>query len=112
MQEIYLSDNSGNRTPGHPNFYDPAAAGGITQATGTAGDDLEVTLVGGQMYAVIPIDTNVLASITGVTSIEANREWIWLKNQVSIFRMPLGSTVLYCEGDASSKNIYFSKLKG
>jgi len=108
--ENYSCDNSGNRTPNHPHCVDPVAESGVTQATGTAGDDLEVTLVGGQMYAVTPLGTSVLASITGVTSIAANIEWVFPANVTSIFRMPIGKTTLYCEGDTSTKNIYFRKL--
>jgi len=108
--DVRLTDNSRNAMPGHPNFYNPVAGSGITQATGTAGDDLEVTLVGGKTYAVIPIGTSVLAGVTGVTSVAANREWVWPADQISIFKMPIDKTTLYCEGDTSSKNIYFAKL--
>lgn len=108
--ESYSCDNSGNRIPGDVNACDPVAASGITQATGTAGSDLEVTLVAGQMYAVTPIGTSVLAGITGVTSTAANIEWVFPANVTSVFRMPFGKTTLYCEGDTDSKNIYFRKL--
>lgn len=108
--EVYSCDNKGNRTPNHPHCADPIAASGITQATGTAGSDLTVTLVAGQMYAVTPIGTSVLASITGVTSTAANIEWVFPANVTSVFRMPFGKTTLYCEGDTNTKNIYFRKL--
>jgi hypothetical protein len=111
MGDNYSMDNMGNRVPAHPHMHDPVAASGKTQATGTAGDDLTVTLVGGQMYAVTPIGTAVLAGVTGVTSTAANIEWVFPPNVTSIFRMPVDKTTLYCEGDTGSKNIYFSKLK-
>lgn len=109
--ETYVSDNVGNRTPAHPHMHAPVEASGKTQATGTAGADLTVTLVGGQMYAVTPIGTALLAGVTGVTSTAANIEWVFPPNVTSIFQMPHGKTTLYCEGDTSSKNVYFSKLK-
>lgn len=109
MPETYLSDNSGNRIC-HPHCVDPVAASGQTKATATAGDDLTVTLVGGKRYAVTPIGTTLLASITGVTSTAANIEWIFPPNVTSIFRMPLDKTTLYCEGDTSTKNVYFREL--
>jgi hypothetical protein len=86
------------------------AASGITLATATAGDDVTQTLVGGQVYAITPIGTTILASITGVTSTAANIEWAFPPNITSIFRMPIDKTTLYFEGDTSSKNAYVRKL--
>jgi len=111
MSENYSSDNSGNRTPAHPHMHDPVAGTGQTLATGTAGDDKTVTLTGGKMYAVTPIGTALLAGTTGVTSTAANIEWVFPPNVTSIFRMPFEKTTLYCEGDTSTKNVYFSELK-
>ena len=108
---MYSCDNSGNKTPAHPHMHDPVAGTGQTKATGTAGDDLEVTLSAGKMYAVTPVGTALLAGITGVTSAAANIEWVFPPNVTSIFRMPIDKTTLYCEGDTSSKNVYFSELK-
>ena len=109
-QEVYLSDNSGNRVPAHPHVVDPVAASGITVATATAGDDVTQTLVGGQMYAITPVGTTILAGITGVTSTAANIEWVFPPNVTSIFRMPLGKITLYLEGDTSTKNAYLRKV--
>lgn len=106
----YSCDNSGNRVPVHPHTVDPVAATGQTVATGTAGDDKTFTLTGGKMYAVTPIGTSVLASATGVTSTAANIEWVFPANVTSIFRIPLGKTTLYCEGDTSTKNIYLREV--
>ena len=103
-------DNSGNSTGQHPHVADPVAASGITLATATAGDDVTQTLVGGQMYIITPIGTTILASITGVTSTVANIEWVFPSNVASIFRMPIGKTTLYFEGDTSSKSAYIRKL--
>jgi hypothetical protein len=108
-EDCYLADNSGNRVC-HPHTADPVAASGITLATGTAGDDKTQTVVSGQVYAITPIGTTILASITGVTSTAANIEWVFPPNVTSIFRVPIGSTTLYYEGDTSSKNAYLRKL--
>jgi hypothetical protein len=107
--EVFLSDNSGNRVC-HPHTVDPVAASGITLATGTAGDDKTQTLVGGQLYAITPIGTTILASITGVTSTAANIEFCFPPNVTSLFRMPIDKTTLYYEGDTSSKNAYARKV--
>lgn len=111
--EIYLSDNMGNRIPGDNEAVDPVAASGITVATGTAGDDKTQTLVGGVMYAITLIGTAgtaILASITGVTSTAANIEWVFPAGVTCLFRMPLGSTTLYFEGTESTKNAYIRKV--
>ena len=110
MADGFTLDNSGNKISGSNEACDPIAASGITIATGTAGDDVTQTLVQGQVYAITPIGTTILASITGVTSTAANIEWVFPPNITSIFRMPIGKTTLYFEGDTSSKNAYIRKL--
>lgn len=115
MQEIYLSDNSGNRISGHSEAVDPVAASGITLATGTAGDDKTQALVGGQMYAITLIGTAgtaILASATGVTSTAANIEFVFPAGVTCQFRMPFGKTTLYFEGTESTKNAYVRKMAG
>lgn len=112
MAETFISDNAGNRTPGHPNFADPVAASGITLSTGTAGDDKTQTLVAGQMYAITYVSTagkRMLASITGVTSLAANIEWVFMANVTYVFRMPVDKTVLYFEADEDD-SAYVRKL--
>lgn len=111
-QEVYLSDNSGNRVSAHPHMLNPVAGSGITLSTGTAGDDVTQTLVGGQMYAITPIGTTILGSTTGVTSTAANIEHVFPPNVTSWFRMPLGSVTFYFEGDTSSKSAYLRKVAG
>ena len=109
-QEVFLSDNSGNRVPPHPTMADPVAASGVTKATGTGGDDLTLTVVAGAMYIVTCIGTTGLFSITGVTSTAANIEWICASDETILIKIPVGKTTLYFEGDASTKNIYFRKM--
>lgn len=111
-QEVYQCDNSGNRVA-PPECVDPVAESGITIATGTEGDDVTQTLVGGQMYAITLIGTDgtaILASATGVTSNASNIEWVFPAGVTCIFRMPLNLTTLYFEGTEASKNAYIRKL--
>lgn len=110
MSEVFISDNTGNRVPPHPNIADPVAESGQTQATGTAGDDLTLTIVAGAVYALIGIDTAVLISITGVTSTPANIEWVAAANTTILIKIPIGKTTLYFEGTTGSKNVYLRKL--
>lgn len=108
--EFFASDNSGNRTPFHPNMANPVAASGQTQATGTAGDDLTLTVVAGATYALTGAGTAVLVSITGVTSTAANIEWVCPTDKTIIIKIPLGKTTLYFEGDTGTKKVYISRL--
>lgn len=109
-QEVYHSDNSGNRVPPHPDEADPVAKSGQTKATGTAGDDLTFTVVGGERYAITGIGTAILISTTGQTSTAARIEWVAPANTTIIIRIPIGKTTLYFEGDTGAKNIYLRKL--
>lgn len=91
----------------------PEAASGITASTGTAGADITQTVEEGQSYIVTFIGTAgkiVLASITGVTSVAANIEWVFLANREYVIHIPIGETTLYFEGDESSKSIYLRKV--
>jgi len=103
-------DNSGNAVPIHPHVADPVAASGITLTITTGGADATQTLDQGQMYVITPIGTTILAGITGVTSTAANIEWVFPPNMSSIFRMPIGKTTLYYEGNTSSTVAYVRKL--
>lgn len=110
--EMFSTDNSGNRTPGHPHCADPIAASGITITVAVTGNDYTRTLVGGQMYAITFIGTlgkRILASATGLTSTAANIEWVFHAGYTHIFRMPEGKTTLYYEGD-EVKSAYIRKL--
>ena len=107
-------DNSGNRVC-EPNVADPVAASGITLELVNDGQDYEQELEAGQLYIVSVGEKDettiiVFAGITGVTSVPANREWIWQAGQDYIFRMPIGKTTLYIETDNSGTNVFFRKL--
>ena len=112
--EVFLSDNSGNRVPPDPEMVDPVAASGITLTIVNDGQDYQEPLVGGQLYAITffadKIDSYILASITGVTSVVINREWIFPANKTCIFRMPMGKTILYYESNDSGTVAYIRKL--
>ncbi len=110
-QEIFLSDNAGNRVPPDPYMADPVAASGATTSTGTAGTDLTLTVVAGLVYIVTCVGSAGLFSITGVTSTAANIEWVCPADSTILIKIPIGVTTLYFEGDTSTKNIYTRKMK-
>jgi expansin (peptidoglycan-binding protein) len=107
----YLCDNHGNVVPPDVNAADPIAASGQTAGTGTAGDDVTFTVVGGGIYALTPIGSAILVSCTEKTSTAANIEWVAAAGQTIIVKVPEGKTTIYFEGDTSSKNVYLRRLR-
>lgn len=103
-QDVYSNDNSGNRVGAGIVAGDPVAASGITLSAAGAGTDYTQTVVGGVTYLVtIPIDDGTwLFSITGVTSVAANREWIGVEGVPFTITIPKGVTTLYFESDTVS----------
>ena len=113
MNQVYSSDNTGNRIPADVHASNPVAASGITLTIVASGNDYEQTLVEGQLYVITFIATAgkvMFASITGVTSTAANIEWVFYAGVPHIFRMPIGKTTLYFEGDETGKKAYVRKL--
>ncbi len=109
-QEVFASDNAGHRVVFDVNTVDPVPVSGLTVDTGTAGDDVTLTVVAGATYALTCIGASVLVSITGVTSTAANVEWIAPAGVTIIIKIPVGITTLYLEGDTGSKAIRIRKL--
>lgn len=113
MQEMYSSDNSGNRVPPTPQLADPVPASGISKTLATSGNDYEQALAQGQLYIITFVATaglRMLASITGVTSTAANIEWVFMANTEYVFRMPINKTTLYCESNATNGYVFLRKL--
>jgi hypothetical protein len=106
----YSSDNSGNRVGAGVQAINPVAASGQSKATGTAGDDLTLTVVGGARYAITGMGTGILISITGVTSTAANIEWVAPIDVTVVITIPEAVTTLYFEGTVSTKTIYLQRL--
>ncbi len=112
-EQITLLDNSGHAVPPGPKMAHPEAASGITLTMTAAGNDYTQTVEQGQSYALTFVATAgkvMFASITGVTSTAANIEWVFVANQEYVIHIPIGSTVLYFEGDENTKNAYMRKL--
>lgn len=109
-QFIQHCDNAGNRSTPHPGIVAPVAASGQTVDTGTADDDVTLTVIAGATYALTCIGASVLASTTGVTSIAANVEWSIPTNVTVLVHIPVGKTTLYLKGDTGSKAIRIVRL--
>lgn len=109
MQEIYISDNSGNRVS-LPKTANPIAGSGITIAMANNGVDYTGVVEPGQAYVVSSNGGFCLLSITGLTSVAANIEWTVNDDGKIIIYIPNGVTTLYCESDTDATNLYLAKL--
>ncbi len=108
-QHKYLSDNSGNRVAMHSGVVDPVAASGVKViiiGTNT------LTVEAGAKYAIY---TDVLStdgaffSITGVTTVAANIEWVCAPTKTIVIKIPAGFTTLYL-GTLIAAIVYIRKL--
>lgn len=111
--QVNLLDNSGGIVPPDPKMAHPVAASGITLAMATSGNDYTQTVEEGHSYAItfVASATKIMfASITGVTSVAANIEWVFVANTEYVIRIPIGKTTLYVECNESSKSAYLRKL--
>jgi len=112
--EVYLSDNSGNRTPGHPHFSDPVPISGVTLNPGK-GTVAQMTVVGGQIYVVTTVGAFNgvwFFSITGVCTAAANIEWVCPHGNTIIIKIPQGVTILhYYLDDIVTGKAYVRTLK-
>lgn len=95
--EMFLCDNSGNRTPAHPSMANPVANSGVQL---DAGKDVAgtKTVVGGQSYIVSTCGSRTgrwLFSITGALATVAYVEWVCAQGEKIIIKIPLGVTTLY-----------------
>jgi len=95
--EVYLSDNSGNRVPPHPNMANPVAGSGVQLDAGkdVAGTE---TVVGGQMYIISTTGNSAgrwLFSITGACTTVGNIEWVCAQGQKIIIKIPKDKATLY-----------------
>ena len=108
--EVYISDNAGNRAC-VPETADPVLASGLTFAMADLGVDYTLAVEAGESYVVLIDGGLVFLSVTGVTSIAANREWVYADGDTFIIKIPVGKVLLYGESDTNTTNVYLRKLK-
>jgi len=108
MDQILANSAGGRAAIGCINAP-PVLASGITLAMTTAGTDYTAT-VAEKSYAVTVDGGFCLFSLTGVTSIAANREYMCADGQTIIIHVPYGSTILYAESDTNTTNAYIREL--
>lgn len=115
-KEIYHSDNTGNRVPPHAHLANPIAISGLTVTLTNADTNYTLTVVGGETYRIISHKTAaashdiIFASITGVATTTANKEWAFPLGSVGIIKIPEGVTTLNLVSTLAAVEIYMAKL--
>lgn len=103
------ANSAGNRT-GLGAIDCPAVlASGITLAMANNGVDYNTT-VGEKSYVISAVGGFCLLSLTGVTSVAANIEYVCGDEQTIVMHVPYGKTTLYAESDTDSTNLYIREL--
>ncbi len=111
MQDMYSSDNSGNRVPPGVNCGDPVLASGITITDGTVGADHEQAILAETTYQISA--TEVGGFILGVATLAtaANILWHVPRSGRLVFTIPRGYTSLFYQGLTNSAVGYITKMK-
>ena len=107
--EVYISDNSGNRTPGHPNCADPVLASGQVVTAGSKDTDAAITVVAGVMYAITSLYGHHMFGIA-TTGTAANVIWACPAGKTIIIRVPLGYTSLHYQTPSDSRKFILRRL--
>lgn len=109
--EIFLSDNEGNRVTPGVSSGDPVLASGIKITDGTIGADHTQLLVAGVMYQISA--TEVGGFIMGIATVvtAANILWHVPRNGRLMFKMPTDYATLYFQGLTNSAVGYITRMK-
>ncbi len=112
-QEVYISDNAGNKTAPGAIAADPVVASGIILTDGTIGADHTQAVVAGASYAVTLVSAaSTLAMYFGVAAVttDANVIWVCVPYETIVIKIPLGITSLHYEGAANGASVRLRKL--
>ena len=108
--EVYLSDNSGNRVPPHPDLSDPVAASGQDVVAGSKNVNGQITVVQGASYAITSIEgVHIFGILT--TATVANRIWACGAGRTIVVKIPVGTTALHYQTPSDSRRFILRKLK-
>jgi len=113
MQEMFLSDNGGNRVPPGVASGDPVLASGIKITDAAAGANHTETVEAGATYQVMTGGTTDGAFLFGIatTAVEANVIWFMPESTVRTITIPAGYTSLHYQSLASGGSAYLAKMK-
>jgi hypothetical protein len=113
---VYISDNAGNRVA-VPGTANPVAASGIVTTLTSAGTNYTITVVEGATYNIVAgkaasdaAGEIISFSITGTAATDANKEWNIGLGQTLIIKIPVGVTTLNVVSTLAATLVYMSRL--
>lgn len=111
--EVFLSDNGGNRVPPGVISGDPVIASGITITDAAVGGDHTQTVEAGATYQIMTDATAGGAFLFGLatTATAANIIWFMPESTVRVIKIPAGYTSLHYQSLANNGTAYLAKMK-
>ena len=111
-QELFLSDNGGNRVPPGVATGDPVIASGITITDAAAGANHTEAVEAGATYQVMTDATSGGAFLFGIatTATAANIIWFMPESSVRVITIPAGYTSLHYQALANGASAYLAKM--
>ena len=107
----FSCDNSGNRTPSHPDAANPVLASGQTLTNAAADTNTTVTVVAGATYAVTALNTGgFLFGLASTTVAATNIIWAAGLYNTAIIKIPAGYTTLHYQTDTNNGMAYLRRL--
>jgi len=109
MAETFLSDNSGNRVPPHPDLSDPVAASGQNVSAAATDTNASITVVQGATYAITCIKG---AHIFGILTTATAENCIWAcgSGHTIVIKIPIGTILLHYQTPDSSRRFILRRL--
>ena len=110
--DVYLSDNAGNRVPPGVISGDPVLASGIKITDAAAGADHTQTVEAGATYQIMTDATAGGAFLFGIatTATAANVIWFMPESSVRVIKIPASYTSLHYQSLASGGSAYLAKM--
>ena len=107
--EVYISDNSGNRTPGHPDCADPVLGSGQNVSAAAQNTNESITVVGGEMYAITCIKGAHFFGIAD-TGTDTNCIWACGSGHTIVIRIPYDYVLLHFQTPDASRRFILRRL--
>lgn len=108
MTEVYHCDNSGNRTPGHPDMGDPIEETGQVVVAGSKDTDATITVERGARYSITCLGAHRFGIAT--TAVAANNIWACGDGHTIVIRIPVGYALLHYQTPADTRQFIIRKL--
>ena len=109
MNIHYSCDNSGNKTPPHPDLSDPVLGTGQKVVAGSKDVNATITVVAGATYAITSITGSHIFGLA-TTATDANCVWAVGQGNTIVIKIPAGYTTLHYQTPSDSRVFYLRQL--